>query len=57
MGANPGWRKQTWLGLALDEVSGNHLQVPTQNHVAKPREEEQSPTASKEQSLKVFVIY
>ena len=22
MGMSPGWRKQTWLGLALNEVSG-----------------------------------
>lgn len=44
----PDWRKQTCLGLALGEVSGNHLQVPAQNHMAKPKLEEQCTIASRE---------
>lgn len=35
-------------GLVLDEVAGHHLQVPTEGPVAKPWQEEQSPTANRE---------
>lgn len=46
-----------WLGLALDEVPGQHLQVPAQDPRTKSRQEEQSPTASREQKLEALCIW
>ena len=36
METSTGWRRQLWFGLALDEV-------PTQDHMAQPGQEEQIP--------------